>query len=296
MAAEIIDGKKISAEIKDEVKNDVEKYKSQIGKVPGLAVVLVGEDPASKVYVRNKGLACEHIGIYSEQIVLDADISQQELMDQVDKLNNDPKIDGILVQSPLPDGLDEGMVINNIDPSKDVDGFHPFNVGRLLVGDDTFISCTPAGVQQMLIRSGVETEGKHVVIVGRSNIVGKPMMAIMVQKQAGANSTVTVCHSRTADLPSVTRQADILIAAIGRARFVTAEMVSEGTVVIDVGINRVEDSSRKSGYRLVGDVDYEPVAKKASKITPVPGGVGPMTIAMLMHNTLKSFKARNNLN
>ena len=296
MAAEIIDGKKISAEIKDEVKNDVEKYKSQIGKVPGLAVVLVGEDPASKVYVRNKGRACEHIGIYSEQIVLDAGISQQELMDQVDKLNNDPKIDGILVQSPLPDGLDEGMVINNIDPSKDVDGFHPINVGRLLVGDDTFISCTPAGVQQMLVRSGVETEGKHVVIVGRSNIVGKPMMAIMVQKKAGANSTVTVCHSRTADLPSVTRQADILIAAIGRARFVTAEMVSEGTVVIDVGINRVEDSSRKSGYRLVGDVDYEPVAKKASKITPVPGGVGPMTIAMLMHNTLKSFKARNNLN
>ena len=296
MAAEIIDGKKISAEIKDEVKIEVEKYKNQIGKVPGLAVVLVGEDPASKVYVRNKGRACEHIGIYSEQIIMDTGISQPELMDKVNQLNNDPKIDGILVQSPLPDGLDEGQIINNIDPSKDVDGFHPFNVGRLLVGDDTFVSCTPAGVQQLLVRSGVETEGKHVVIVGRSNIVGKPMMAIMVQKQAGANSTVTVCHSRTTDLPSVTRQADILIAAIGRARFVTADMVSEGTVVIDVGINRIEDSSRKSGYRLVGDVDYDPVAEKVSKITPVPGGVGPMTIAMLMYNTLKSFKARNNLN
>jgi methylenetetrahydrofolate dehydrogenase (NADP+) / methenyltetrahydrofolate cyclohydrolase len=295
VAAEIIDGKKISAEIKDEVKIEVEKYKQQIGKVPGLAVVLVGEDPASKVYVRNKGRACEHIGIYSEQIIMDASISQQELMDKVNQLNNDPKIDGILVQSPLPEGLDEGQVINNIDPAKDVDGFHPFNVGRLLVGADTFMSCTPAGVQQLLVRSGVETEGKHVVIVGRSNIVGKPMMAIMVQKQAGANSTVTVCHSRTADLPSVTRQADILIAAIGRARFVTADMVSEGTVVIDVGINRIEDSSRKSGYRLVGDVDYDLVAEKVAKITPVPGGVGPMTIAMLMYNTLKSFKARNNL-
>jgi len=295
MAAEIIDGKKISAEIKEEVKVEVEKYKEQIGKVPGLAVILVGEDPASRVYVRNKGRACEAIGIYSEQNTLDASISQQELVDKVKQLNDDSKIDGILVQSPLPEGLDEMGVVNNIDPSKDVDGFHPKNVGKLLIGEDTFVSCTPAGVQQLLIRSGVETEGKHVVIVGRSNIVGKPVTALLMQKKNGANATVTVCHSRTPDLGAMTRQADIIIAAIGRPRIITADMVSENTVVIDVGINRVEDASKKSGYRLVGDVDYEPVSQKASKITPVPGGVGPMTIAMLMYNTLKSFKIRNGL-
>ena len=295
MAAEIIDGKKISAEIKEEVKAEVAKFKEQIGKVPGLAVILVGEDPASKVYVRNKGRACEAIGIYSEQNTLDPSISQQELVDKVKQLNDDSKIDGILVQSPLPEGLDEMGVVNNIDPSKDVDGFHPKNVGKLLIGEDTFVSCTPAVVQQLLIRSGVEIEGKHVVIVGRSNIVGKPVTALLMQKKNGANATVTVCHSRTPDLGAMTRQADIIIAAIGRPRIITADMVSEGAVVIDVGINRVEDASKKSGYRLVGDVDYEAVSQKASKITPVPGGVGPMTIAMLMYNTLKSFKIRNGL-
>lgn len=295
MAAEIIDGKKVSAEIKEEVKVEVAKYKEQIGKVPGLAVILVGEDPASKVYVRNKGKACDLIGIYSEQITMEASVSQQELIDKVKQLNADSRIDGILVQSPLPEGLDETLIVNNIDPSKDVDGFHPKNVGRLLIGEDTFVSCTPAGVQQLLIRSGVEIEGKHVVVVGRSNIVGKPVAALLMQKKPGANATVTVCHSRTADLAAVTRQAEILIAAIGRPKVITADMVSEGTVVIDVGINRVKDESKKSGFRLVGDVDYEAVSQKASKITPVPGGVGPMTIAMLMFNTLKSFKVRNNL-
>ncbi len=295
MAAEIIDGKKISADIKEEVKEEVEKLKEQTGKVPGLAVIIVGEDPASKVYVRNKGRACDMIGIYSEQITMDASISQQELTDKVKQLNEDEKIDGILVQSPLPEGLDEMAVVNTIDPSKDVDGFHPINVGKLLIGEDTFVSCTPAGVQQLLLRSGVEIEGKHVVIVGRSNIVGKPIAALLMQKKPGANATVTVCHSRTADLGAVTREAEILIAAIGKPKIITADMVSEGAVVIDVGINRVEDASRKSGYRLVGDVDYEAVSQKVSKITPVPGGVGPMTIAMLMYNTLKSFKIRNGL-
>ena len=295
MAAEIIDGKQISTEIKDEVKAEVAKYKEQTGKVPGLAVILVGEDPASKVYVRNKGRACENIGIYSEQILMDPSISQDVLIDKVKELNSNVKINGILMQSPLPDGLNESAVVNNIDPSKDVDGFHPINVGKLLIGEDTFVSCTPAGVQQLLIRSGVEIEGKHVVIVGRSNIVGKPVTALLMQKKKGGNATVTVCHSRTPDLGAVTRQADILIAAIGKPKLVTADMVSEGTVVIDVGINRIKDDSRKSGYRLVGDVDYEPVSEKASRITPVPGGVGPMTIAMLMFNTLKSFKARNGL-
>jgi methylenetetrahydrofolate dehydrogenase (NADP+)/methenyltetrahydrofolate cyclohydrolase len=210
----------------------------------------------------------------------------------VRSLNADETVDGILVQSPLPPHLDENEVVNLIDPAKDVDGFHPVNVGKLLIGEETFVSCTPAGVQELLIRSGVETRGAHVVIVGRSTIVGKPLAALLMQKADGADATVTVCHSRTRDLPSVTRSADILVAAIGRARFVTAEMVRPGAVVIDVGINRVEDASAKRGYRLVGDVDFDGVAEVASKITPVPGGVGPMTIAMLMRNTLLAYRRR----
>lgn len=295
MSAKWIDGKKIAAEIKEELRQETEKLIPKVGRAPGLAVILVGEDPASAVYVRNKGRACQALGFHSEQITLDADISQDELMRRVEVLNQDPAIDGILVQSPLPRGLDETAVLLAIDPAKDVDGFHPFNVGKLLVGEDTFASCTPAGVQQLLLRSGVETAGSHVVIVGRSNIVGKPLMALMVQKAVGANATVSVCHSRTRDLPAITRQADILVAAIGRPRFITADMVSEGTVVIDVGINRIEDATRKSGSRLVGDVDFEAVKEKAAQITPVPGGVGPMTIAMLMANTLKAFKLHNQL-
>ena len=284
---ELIIGKDVSAEIYAELRQRIEALKSK-GIVPGLAVVLVGDDPASQVYVRKKGEMCEELGMKSVTVRMPADTTQEQLMAKVDELNNDPTIHGFLVQLPLPSHLDEEMVINAINPKKDVDCFHPSNVGRVLIGDPDFLPATPAGVQQMLVRSKIDTSGKHVVVVGRSNIVGKPMAAMMVQKGIGADSTVTVVHSRTKDLPAITRQADILIVAIGKPRFITADMVKEGAVVIDVGTNRIEDPTHPKGSRLVGDVDFEYVKEKASAISPVPGGVGPMTICMLMANAVKA--------
>jgi methylenetetrahydrofolate dehydrogenase (NADP+)/methenyltetrahydrofolate cyclohydrolase len=287
MACRIISGPEVSGEIYAELRERIEKLKSE-GTTPGLAVILVGDDPASQVYVRNKGRKCEELGMHSETIVLPKETTEEELLARIDALNKDPSIHGFLVQLPLPKHIDEDKVIEAIDPSKDVDGFHPVNVGRMLIGKPGFLPATPAGVQQMLIRSGIETAGKHVVVVGRSNIVGKPMAALMVQRGFGADSTVTVVHSKTRDLPSITRQADILIVAIGKPRFITADMVKEGAAVIDVGTNRIEDPTSPKGSRLVGDVDFDEVSKKASAITPVPGGVGPMTICMLMANAVKA--------
>ena len=290
MSARILDGTVLGKTIRAEVAAEVVKL-ARNGSRPGLAAVLVGEDPASGVYVRSKGKATEEAGMYSETIRHPATISEAELLAIVDRLNADPRIHGILVQLPLPKHIDSEKVLRRIDPAKDVDGFHPVNVGKLVTGDRTaFRPATPYGVQQMLIRSGIETKGAHAVIVGRSNIVGKPMANILIQQGPGGDATVTVCHSRTRDLPAVTRSADILIAAIGKAEFVTADMVRPGAVVIDVGINRVDDTSQAKGYRLVGDVAYGPVSQLASAITPVPGGVGPMTIAMLLQNTLQAWK------
>jgi methylenetetrahydrofolate dehydrogenase (NADP+)/methenyltetrahydrofolate cyclohydrolase len=290
VSARILDGTVIAKAIRQEVAAEVSRLRSK-GRKPGLAAVLVGEDPASAVYVRSKGKACEEAGMHSVTIRLPADTPEAELLDTVDRLNADPEINGILVQLPLPKHINSEKVLRRIDPSKDVDGFHPVNVGKLVTGDKTaFRPATPYGVQQMLIRSGIETKGAHAVIVGRSNIVGKPMASLLIQQGPGGDATVTVCHSRTRDLPSVTRLADILIAAIGKPEFVTADMVRPGAVVIDVGINRVDDASRPRGYRLVGDVAYDSVAQIASAITPVPGGVGPMTIAMLLQNTLQAMQ------
>jgi methylenetetrahydrofolate dehydrogenase (NADP+)/methenyltetrahydrofolate cyclohydrolase len=281
----LISGNEISSSIYGELKERIAVLRSK-GTVPGLAVVLVGEDPASQVYVRMKGKKCEEMGMHSVTIVLPADTSESDLLRKVDELNKDKKIHGFLVQLPLPKHIDEDKVINAIDPRKDVDGFHPQNVGRMLIGDPMFLPATPAGVQQMLIRSNIDIAGKHVVIVGRSNIVGKPMAAMLMQKGKGADATVTVVHSRTKDLPEHTRHADILIVAIGKAKFITKDMVKEGAVVIDVGTNRIDDPTTEKGSRLVGDVDFENVRTIASAITPVPGGVGPMTICMLMSNTV----------
>ena len=287
MACKIISGPEVSGEIYGELRQRIEKLKSE-GTVPGLAVILVGDDPASQVYVRNKGKKCEELGMHSETIVLPKETTEEELLQRIDVLNKDKSIHGFLVQLPLPKHIDEDKVIEAIDPSKDVDGFHPVNVGRMLIGKPGFLPATPAGVQQMLLRSGVETAGKHVVVVGRSNIVGKPMAALMIQRGLGADSTVTVVHSKTPDLGAITRQADILIVAIGKPRFITADMVKEGAVVIDVGTNRIDDPTHPKGSRLVGDVDFENVKDKVSAITPVPGGVGPMTICMLMANAVKA--------
>ncbi|WP_372796157.1 bifunctional methylenetetrahydrofolate dehydrogenase/methenyltetrahydrofolate cyclohydrolase FolD [Pontiella sp.] len=294
MSAEIIDGKQIAADIREELKAEVEALKEK-GIVPGLGVILVGEDPASKSYVSAKEKACETIGIFSDDNRLPADTTQEELLALVERMNHDPKINGILVQLPLPKHIDEAAVLLAIDPDKDVDGFHPMNVGKMMVGEEAFLPCTPHGVVQMLMRSGVETAGAHVVVVGRSNIVGKPVANMLLQKKEGANATVTLCHTRTKDLGFHTRQADIIIAASGWPNTVTADMVKEGAVVIDVGVNRVEDASRERGYRLVGDVDFEGVKEVASKITPVPGGVGPMTITMLLFNTVDSAKRANGI-
>jgi methylenetetrahydrofolate dehydrogenase (NADP+) / methenyltetrahydrofolate cyclohydrolase len=288
MTARLLDGVALGKAIRQEVAQDVARL-VKVGITPGLAVVLVGEDPASQVYVRSKGRACEEAGMHSVTIRLPATTSQAELLATIDRLNADPAIHGMLVQLPLPKGMNSEQVLRRIDPRKDVDGFHPENVGKLVTGDPTaFRPATPYGVQQMLIRSGIETKGAHAVIVGRSNIVGKPMANLLIQQGPGGDATVTVCHSRTRDLPAITRQADILIAAIGKAEFVTADMVRPGAVVIDVGINRVDDATKEKGYRLTGDVAFEPVAAVASAITPVPGGVGPMTIAMLLKNTLQA--------
>ncbi len=290
MTARVLDGTAIAQTIRTEVAAQVATLSAR-GQKPGLAAVLVGEDPASAVYVRSKGKACEEAGMHSVTLRLPANTSEAELLETVDRLNADQQIHGILVQLPLPKHINSERVLRRIDPIKDVDGFHPVNVGKLVVGDRTaFRPATPYGVQQMLIRSGIETRGAHAVIVGRSNIVGRPMANLLIQQGPGGDATVTVCHSKTRDLPAVTRSADILIAAIGKAEFVTAEMVRPGAVVIDVGINRVDEASRPRGYRLVGDVAYGPVSQVASAITPVPGGVGPMTIAMLLQNTLQAMQ------
>ena len=288
MPAEKIDGTAIALAIRSEAAAQARAL-TEKGVRPGLAVVLVGDDPASAVYVKAKGKACEEAGMHSVTIRLPAETSQDALLAQVRALNEDKAIHGILVQMPLPKHIDSDLIIRTIAPAKDVDGFHPVNVGKNLIGEkDGFVPCTPAGVQELLVRSGVQTKGAECVIVGRSNIVGKPMMALMVQQGAGANSTVTVCHSATKDLAEHTRRADILIVAAGRPNMVTGDMVKPGAVVIDVGINRVADASTKSGTRLVGDVEYATASEVASKITPVPGGVGPMTIAMLLRNTVRA--------
>jgi methylenetetrahydrofolate dehydrogenase (NADP+)/methenyltetrahydrofolate cyclohydrolase len=288
LPAERIDGTAIALAIRAEAAEQARALTAR-GVRPGLAVVLVGDDPASAVYVKAKGKACEEAGMHSVTIRLPAETTQDALLAQVQALNADRAIHGILVQMPLPKHIDPDLIIRTIRPEKDVDGFHPVNVGKNLIGEtDGFVPCTPAGVQELLIRSGVETKGAECVIVGRSNIVGKPMLALMVQQRKGANATVTVCHSATKDLAAHTRRADILIVAAGRANMVTGDMVKPGAVVIDVGINRIPDATTKSGTRLVGDVDFAGASAVASKITPVPGGVGPMTIAMLIKNTVRA--------
>lgn len=282
MAAKIIDGKLISSQIKEELAQEIAELKKR-GITPGLAVVIVGEDPASKVYVGQKEKTCTALGIYSEKHALPDDVSQEKLINLVRNLNSNPKINGILVQLPLPKHLDETEVLYEISPEKDVDGFHPVSVGKLVIGEAAYLPCTPHGIQELLVRSGIEVDGKDVVIVGRSNIVGKPMAMILVQKKKGANATVTICHTGTKDITAHTKRADILIVAAGRPKTVTGDMVKDGVAVIDVGVNRTDDG-------LVGDVDFETVKEKASAITPVPGGVGPMTIAMLMQNTVEAAK------
>ncbi|HEY1764572.1 MAG TPA: bifunctional methylenetetrahydrofolate dehydrogenase/methenyltetrahydrofolate cyclohydrolase FolD [Opitutaceae bacterium] len=286
----VIDGNRIAAELIADLKGEVGAL---AGRKPCIALVRVGDDPASVSYVKKKGQTAAEIGIESRVLLPPPSISQKALETLIENLNTDPGVDGILVQSPLPSGLDERAAFARIAPEKDVDGFHPLNLGKVAQGDDTgFSPCTPAGIMELLSRSGVDLEGKHVVVLGRSLLVGKPAALLAMRNRAGANATVTVCHSRTANLAALTRQADVLIAAIGRPGLVTAEMVKPGAVVIDVGINRVSDPSRKTGYRLVGDVDFASVSERASLITPVPGGVGPMTVAMLMRNTVKAYHLR----
>ena len=292
--AKIIDGKKVAAKIRAEAKEEVTALREQDVE-PCLAVILVGKSAASKVYVGAKVRACEETGIKSYKIELPANATEQELLDEVDKLNRDTSVHGILVQLPLPHHMDEERVIERIDPTKDVDGFHPQNVGKLSIGIDCLTPCTPSGIPELITRSGIEMSGKHAVVIGRSNIVGKPMMNILVQKGDKANCTVTCCHSGTDHLANFTRQADILIAAIGVPEFVTAGMVKQGATVIDVGINRVDDAEHSRGYRLVGDVNFEDVKYVAGAITPVPGGVGPMTVAMLMKNTTKAARMIHHL-
>jgi methylenetetrahydrofolate dehydrogenase (NADP+) / methenyltetrahydrofolate cyclohydrolase len=288
--AKLIDGNAIGATMRAELAADINALKKK-GLIPGLAVVLVGDNPASQVYVRMKGKACDEAGLYHETIKLPKDTSEADLMGLLERLNANPRIHGILVQLPLPKQIDTNRALHRIDPRKDVDGFHPENVGKVAVGDPTgFRPATPYGVQQLLIRTGVETKGAHAVMVGRSNIVGRPMAALLLQDGPGGNATVTVCHSRTRNIELHTRQADILIVAIGKPEFVTGDMVKPGAVVIDVGVNRVDDPSRKQGYRLVGDVKFPEVKQVASAITPVPGGVGPMTITMLLYNTVQAAR------
>ena len=290
MAARVLNGNEIAADLRAEVAVSVSELASTSGVTPGLAAVLVGDDPASAVYVRNKGRACAEAGIFSEIFYWPSHARQDDLLEFIDRLNADSRFHGILIQLPLPDHLDETAVIGQVDPQKDVDGLHPVNQGRMLQGEPAFLPCTPSGVQQVLLRSGYDPAGQHVVIVGRSNIVGKPLAALLMQRAPGGNATVTVCHTRTRNLPEITRTADILVAAMGAPGAIDADMVRQGAVVIDVGINRVDDASRRRGYRLVGDVDYAAVAAKAEAITPVPGGIGPMTIAMLLRNTVEAAR------
>ena len=289
MPAVIISGVEVAKAIREELKQEVAERKEKHGVVPGLATVLVGEDPASVSYVTAKGKGCEQIGVNSFQHTLPAKTTEEELLRLVDRLNKDPKVHGILVQKPLPKHINENKVLYAIDPDKDVDGFHPVNVGRLVIGESRFPPCTPAGIQELLVRSGVRVDGAEVVIVGRSNIVGKPIANILLQKGPGANATVTICHTGTRDLAAHTRRADILIAAAGKPKAITADMVKPGAVVIDVGVNQVGTTAE--GKRILsGDVDFEAVKEKAKAITPVPGGVGPMTITMLMKNTVKAAR------
>ena len=289
MTAQIIGGTEIAKQIRAELKEEVTQLKEKHNLVPGLVTVLVGEDPASQVYVGQKEKTSHNLGIYSERHDLPAETSQEDLLVLIDKLNKDPKIHGILVQLPLPKHINETEVLFAIDPKKDVDGFHPVSLGKLMIGEPDYIPCTPHGIQQLLIRSGVKIEGAEVVVVGRSNIVGKPIANILLQKKEGANATVTICHTRTKDMAFHTKRADILIVAAGKAKAITADMVKEGAVVIDVGVNQIGTTAE--GKRILsGDVDFENVKEKASAITPVPGGVGPMTITMLMLNTVRAAK------
>lgn len=291
MGAKNIDGKQISEAVNRETAAEVNELIEKQGVRPGLAVVLVGDNPASQVYVGSKVKKCQELGIHSEKIVLPKETTEEELLKVINTLNNDPAIHGILVQSPPPPHIDEAKIVEAISPRKDVDCFHPENVGRMFLGDQSgFLPCTPWGVMVLLERSGISPAGKHAVVIGRSNIVGKPMMALLTAKGSHADATLTVCHSRTKNIEHYTRQADIIVAAIGKPEFLKADMVKEGAVVIDVGINRVKDEKAKNGYKLVGDVAFDEVAKKASYITPVPGGVGPMTIAMLMKNTVRACR------
>ena len=290
MTAELIDGKRIAADVRAEVAEGVAEIKARHRVVPSLKVIQVGDDPASVVYVRNKQRAAAEAGMEAEDVRLPADVTQDELLGRLRSINEDGRVHGVLVQLPLPAHIDKDDVIDALAPEKDVDGLHPVNMGLLAEGRHRYLPATPASIQQMLLRSGYDPAGMHVVVCGRSDIVGKPVAMLLMQRRAGGNATVTVCHTRTRDLPSITRQADILIAAMAQPRFVTADMVKEGAIVIDVGVNRVEAPERKSGYRLVGDVDFDSVSEKAAAISPVPGGVGPMTIAMLLQNTLTAAR------
>jgi len=289
MTAQIISGTEIAKQIREELKQEIAELKDKHNLIPGLATVLVGEDPASQSYVSGKEKTSLALGIYSERHDLPAETTQEELLALIDKLNKDPKIHGILVQLPLPKHLNETEVLYAVDPKKDVDGFHPVNVGKLMIGEPDYLPCTPHGIQQLLIRAGVKLDGAEVVVVGRSNIVGKPIANILLQKKEGANATVTVCHTRTRDISFHTKRADILIVAAGRPKAITADMVKEGVVVIDVGVNRIGKTAEGKSI-LVGDVDFDAVKEKAKAITPVPGGVGPMTITMLMMNTVRAAK------
>jgi len=288
MSAEILNGKLLAAEMRAEIADQVAQLKEKSGITPGLGVILVGVDPASTSYVTAKERACAEAGIHSDDVRVPADTTQEEVLKLVHGMNDNPAINGILVQLPLPKHIDESAVINAIAPEKDVDGFTPVNVGRMMIGERCFLPCTPNGIIQMLLKAGVETSGKHAVVVGRSNIVGKPVAQLLMRKTKGGNATVTVCHTGTKDLKSFTLQADILVVAAGWPGTVTGDMIKPGAVVIDVGVNRVPDETRPRGYRLAGDVDFESAREKASLITPVPGGVGPMTITMLLYNTLES--------
>ncbi len=290
MTAKILDGQALAKEIRAEVATGVAEVRERHGVTPGLAAVLVGSDPASAIYVRNKRRACDEVGMVSDTFELPADSTNERVLECVGRLNKDPRFHGILVQLPLPAQVDEHLIIESISPGKDVDSLHPFNVGKLAQGRPDFVPGTPAGIQQLLLRNGHDPAGANVVVCGRSDIVGKPMALLLMQRAEGANATVTVCHTRTKNLAEITRRADILVVAMGRPKAITADMVKEGAVVIDVGINRVEDATRKRGYRLDGDVDFEAVSEKALAITPVPGGVGPMTIAMLLVNTLTATR------
>jgi methylenetetrahydrofolate dehydrogenase (NADP+)/methenyltetrahydrofolate cyclohydrolase len=290
MTYKLLEGKRVSEQVKNEVKNQVETLVKTEGIRPGLAFILVGDDPASQVYVRSKSKSCQDVGILSEELKLPANTSEDILLNHIHKFNSRKDIHGILVQHPLPSHIEESLIYESILPEKDVDGFHPFNVGRLLLGDPWFVPCTPLGVLELLRRYHIETSGAHVVVVGRSNIVGKPAAALFMQKSLEVNSTVTICHSGTVKLERHTRSANILIAAIGKPKFINADMISEGVIVVDVGINRIHDPQSERGYRLVGDVDFDSVSEKASAITPVPGGIGLMTVAMLLSNTLRAAK------